>query len=361
MRACGPICQDLYGNYPRRRPRRGYPAAAKKIAQWTAAPRSPSAATASTRSSTTTPASPAGAGRARLLVARLAQRDEDAVGAVAVLASPATPNREVDTDGDGLPDTLDNSFTARSTNPFFADTDGDCFDDDFEVRHRDDGFRPDVKDGRGCDPASPLTPGCMLRDTDGDGLSQFAEAYLKTRAHAGRQRRRRRARRHGGRATGSTRSRPTSAGLDTDGDGIPDATELRGSARTRSRATGVLTREERLPVRAQADQAARRAASATTSRCRNIQLVTPPNAGRPARRATTSSRCGSPRRPRAAWPPTTASGAPPAPGPQYDPPSVRVPAGPQPSPCTTPTSCGPSQLIADPAAVRGALRRHRRP
>jgi len=63
--------------------------------------------------------------------------------------------------------------------------------------HAREGFDPLVKDSRGCDPSSPATLGCSCRDTDGDGLSQFAEAYLGTN-------------------TGL---------VDSDGDGIPDGLE----------------------------------------------------------------------------------------------------------------------------------------
>ena len=89
--------------------------------------------------------------------------------------APGDDDRVVDTDGDGLIDELDQPYKYK-TNNFFADSDGDCFDDDFEVRHYDEGFRPDVKDGRGCDPMSPLTPGCTCADNDGDGLSYQVEA-----------------------------------------------------------------------------------------------------------------------------------------------------------------------------------------
>src|SRR5262249_13197151 len=109
---------------------------------------------------------------------------------------PEGNGRAVDSDGDGLPDDQDQPFV-HGTNQFIADSDGDCFDDNFEVRHADLGFVPSVKDVRGCDPASPLTRNCVCRDTDGDGLSQFAEAYLKTRPGL----------------------------VDSDGDGIPDGLE----------------------------------------------------------------------------------------------------------------------------------------
>jgi hypothetical protein len=103
---------------------------------------------------------------------------------------------DIDTDGDGLPDIVETPFLLK-TSKFIADTDGDCFPDAFEVMHADQGFDPLVKDARGCDPASPATLGCSCRDTDGDGLSQFAEAYLGTN-------------------TGL---------VDSDGDGIPDGLE----------------------------------------------------------------------------------------------------------------------------------------
>ena len=111
-------------------------------------------------------------------------------------SDPSGNGRVVDSDGDGLPDDQDQPFV-HGTNQFIADSDGDCFDDNFEVIHSDLGFDPAVKDIRGCDPASPLTRNCVCRDTDGDGLSQFAEAYLKTRPGL----------------------------VDSDGDGIPDGLE----------------------------------------------------------------------------------------------------------------------------------------
>src|SRR5262249_27512219 len=104
---------------------------------------------------------------------------------------------DLDTDGDGLADTVETPFLLK-TNKFDADSDGDCFPDAFEVMRADQGFDPIRKDPRGCDPASPATLDCSCRDTDGDGLSQFAEAYLKT----------------------------NSGLMDSDGDGIPDGLEV---------------------------------------------------------------------------------------------------------------------------------------
>ncbi|MDP3157957.1 MAG: VWA domain-containing protein [Archangium sp.] len=200
VRACGPICQDIYGRYVR------WPGpvmvpdgaiSAKAIAKWTLQQ-------LAQRGNGTYQEFSNFAGLAQLNLgaldyASLASRNVMKNLLVQPLSSePGLEKREVDTDGDGLIDAFDNDFS-HNTNKNFPDSDDDGFDDNFEVRRFDDGFRPDAKDGRGCDPASPLTPNCRSRDTDGDGLSQFAEAYLKTR--------------------------PTL--VDSDADGVPDGMEVR--------------------------------------------------------------------------------------------------------------------------------------
>lgn len=114
-------------------------------------------------------------------------------------SAPVNGQRLVDSDGDGLDDNRDNAFTLK-TSPFLADTDGDCFDDNFEALHAKDGFDAVKRDLRGCNPASPLTPNCTCRDTDGDGLDdRFAETYLGTNSNL----------------------------VDSDADGIPDGLEVR--------------------------------------------------------------------------------------------------------------------------------------
>lgn len=105
---------------------------------------------------------------------------------------------EVDSDGDGLADAVELGL-GPPTRADSADTDGDGFDDHYEHTQRSLGFDPLVKDTRGCDPALPATLGCAPKDQDGDGLSQYAEAWLSSLPLV----------------------------VDSDGDGIPDGLEAR--------------------------------------------------------------------------------------------------------------------------------------
>lgn len=200
VRNCGPICQDVYGQYvrwPGPTPVPDGPTAARSIAAWTLQQ-------LALRGNGVYQEFQNFSGLAQLNLgvldySSLASRNVMKTLIVQSLSSePGPEGRVVDTDGDGTIDEFDNDFSNK-TNKFFADTDNDGFDDTFEIRRFNDGFRPDSKDGRGCDPMSPLTRNCMLRDTDGDGLSQYAEQYLKTRETL----------------------------VDSDADGIPDGMEVK--------------------------------------------------------------------------------------------------------------------------------------
>ncbi len=227
VRLCGPICQDLYGTYPGTPPAQ-YPQAAKQIASFLLRRFAEIGNGVYQEFNDTAEINNLGLGA--LDYSSFASRNVLKTLMVQSLSSiPADGGRELDSDGDGLPDRLDNQFTLQTSN-FIQDSDGDCLDDGFEARRADQGFKPgNDLDARGCDPDSPLTLGCQCRDTDGDGLTQFAEDYLRTR-------------------TGIVDSdgdgipdsiearygldplRPNVAGIDTDGDGIPDADELKADS-----------------------------------------------------------------------------------------------------------------------------------
>lgn len=200
VRNCGPICQDVYGQYvrwPGPTPVADGPSAARRIATWTLQQ-------LALRGNGVFQDFQGFAGLSQLNLgvldySSLASRNVMKTLIVQSLSSePGEQGRVVDTDGDGTIDDFDNDFSNK-TNMFFADSDVDGFDDTFEIRRFNDGFRPDQKDGRGCDPMSPLTRNCMLRDTDGDGLMQYAEQYLHTRETL----------------------------IDSDADGVPDGMEVK--------------------------------------------------------------------------------------------------------------------------------------
>ncbi|MDY7226533.1 cell-cell cohesion protein MtsD [Hyalangium rubrum] len=324
VRRCGPICQDLYGTYPNTPPAE-YPQAAKKIAAFLLNRFAEIGNGVYQEFNDTTEINNLGLGA--LDYSSFASRNVLKTLMVQSLsAMPAEGGRELDTDGDGLPDRVDNSFTME-TNTYTQDSDGDCLDDAFEARRADQGFKAgNDLDARGCDPASPLTRGCECRDTDGDGLTQFAETYLRTRAgiidsdgdgipdniEA---------------RYGLDPLRSNVSGIDTDGDGIPDEAELKADSDPTRRDRAFY---ERYGYQYEVKIAEERANGSTCYdfSVSNLQLVTPPSrsgvqqgynlfkvwfAEAPASGVSTDygvwrSAC--------AWA-------------QYAPPSVRVPLGPE--------------------------------
>ncbi|MBI5543478.1 MAG: VWA domain-containing protein [Deltaproteobacteria bacterium] len=94
-------------------------------------------------------------------------------------AFPVLQGPSLDSDGDAVPDTED-SERVVGTNHLNVDTDGDGFPDSFELAHRPRGFDPLLPDPRGCKDGPGFIAVFSCRDTDGDGLSQAAEVYLGT-------------------------------------------------------------------------------------------------------------------------------------------------------------------------------------
>jgi hypothetical protein len=224
VRACGPICQEIYGVYPGVEPAR-YPEAAKKIASWLLKRFAEVGNGVYQEFNNTAEISNLGLGA--LDYSSFASRNVmKSLMVESLTSAPGTNGRVLDSDGDGVPDSEDNAFTLK-TNTFLSDSDGDCLEDGFEARREGQGFRASNDlDARGCNPASPLTRNCVCRDTDGDGLSQFAEDYLRTRTGIVDS--------DGDGVPDRMEARwgldplePSVSGLDTDGDGLPDDVELR--------------------------------------------------------------------------------------------------------------------------------------
>ena len=350
VRACGPICQDLYGEYvryPGKVPVADGPAAANAIAAWLLKKFAERGNGSYKRFDDFLGLGELNLGA--LDYSSLASRNVMKTFIVQALSSePGEVNRVSDADGDGLPDEIDNDFSHK-TNKFLLDTDEDGFSDKFEVDHFDDGFRADARDGRGCDPDSLLTPGCIARDVDGDGLSQYAERYIDslTGSHFlydtnlvdadgdgipnGMEVR-----------YGLDPLTPQGAGLDTDGDGVPDLEEFRlGSNPVKRDRPFSEKNAYQYEVKAQTQSDGRICYDFNVS---NLQLVTPPNSaglrqgfnlfkvwfgespesGVGTDYGTWRTAC--------AWA-------------QYDPPTVRVPAGPQAAAFVDQSFINPSQMV----------------
>jgi hypothetical protein len=274
VRRCGPICQDIYGTYPGVQPAE-YPAAAKKIAAFVLRRFAEIGNGVYQEFNDTTEINNLGLGA--LDYSSFASRNVLKTLMVQSLSAiPGEESREVDTDGDGMPDTMDSTNGPMQTYPYLQDSDGDCLDDGFEQRRKDQGFEPaNDLDARGCDPDSPLTQGCVCRDTDGDGLSQYAEAYLQTRAGLVDS--------DGDGIPDSIEARygldaraPNASGIDTDGDGVPDALELKSDSDPTRRDKAF---HERYGYQYEVTIAEKRDNGSTCYdfSVSNLQMVTPPN------------------------------------------------------------------------------------
>ncbi len=339
---CGPICQDLYGTYvryPGPVPVPDGPAAAKRIARYLLQQMAEKGNGIYTEFNDFS-----GIGNLNLGAldyTSLADRNVLKTLLVQPLSSePGDLNRVVDTDGDGLPDELDNDFSNK-TSRYDVDSDVDGFDDNFEIRHYDDGFRADRPDGRGCNPSSPLTINCRPRDTDGDGLSQYAEEYLKTRPTLvdsdgdgipdGLEVR-----------YGLDPLKPLSGGLDTDGDGVPDSDEFRFGSNPIKRDKAYFDRNAfQYDITSEVQSNGQVCYQFSVS---NLEMVTPPNrAG--LRQGFNLFKVWFGESPQSGvatdygvWK-TGCAWA------QYDPPTVRVPAGPNTPAMTDADFVAPAQLV----------------
>ncbi|MFT3842887.1 MAG: VWA domain-containing protein [Myxococcaceae bacterium] len=174
--ACGALCEDIYGVYPEVAPSQ-YVSAAGTVARWLG--HDLSARTGGVFQEFDDQAI-AGVNFQGYDLRSLVS--DNVLGALIVQPMTATLQNGAyltDFDGDGL---SDREELVAGSDLLSRDTDGDGFDDLFEATHPLDGFSPVNKDPRGCDPLNPATPGCVVIDADGDGLSQFAEAYLHTSA-----------------------------------------------------------------------------------------------------------------------------------------------------------------------------------
>jgi hypothetical protein len=345
VRACGPICQDLYGRYvrwPGPVPVADGPAAAKRIAGWTLQQ-------LAQRGNGVYQEFENFAGIAQLNLGAL---DYSSLFSRNVMKSlfvqplssePGELDRFVDSDGDGLIDERDNDFSF-ATSRFDADSDGDGFDDLFEVTRSSDGFKPNVRDGRGCDPMSPLTLGCRPSDLDGDGLSDFAERYLSqwmadnTLVDAD--------------ADGVPNGVEVRYGLDpikaqkdldTDGDTVPDVDEIRlGSHPTR--------RDREFREKNGLQYALAQTIQNDDSVCydfsvSNLQLVTPPIRAGFSRQGFNLFKVWFGEAPEASVASDYGTWKAACVWAQYDPPSVRVPAGPEAQPLTNSNFVVPGNLI----------------
>lgn len=352
VRACGPLCQDVYGRYvrwPGPVPAPDGPLAAKAIAGWTLQQ-------LAQRGNGIYQEFNNFSGIATLNLAALDYSSLYSRNVLKTLfvqplsSEPGPLDRQVDSDGDGVIDAEDNDhyrfgdgFVAN-TSWFDGDSDDDGFSDRFEIDRRTDGFKPDSRDGRGCDPANPATRNCMPRDADGDGLSDFAERYLNTWLAENTL--------IDADADGIPNGIEVRYGLDpmtpqkdldTDGDSVPDVEEIRlGSHPTRRDRDFREKNGVQYSLTAEVQSNDSICYDFTVS---NLQLVTPPLRAGFSRQGFNLFKvwfAESPEGGVATDYGTWKAGCAWA---QYDPPSVRVPAGPESPPLANSNFHVPSMMV----------------
>ena len=275
VQACGSICEDIYGVYPNT-PVADYPEAAHSVAEWLL---TQVALLGNGVYQEFIDGNIQDLGLGALDYSSLASRNVLKNLIVQPLRSePAVTLRKVDSDGDGLTDDADQAYlyAGSELSPYEPDSNQDGFTDRFEVLHQAQGFFPGspTKDLRGCDPTRQATLGCVyFTDTDGDGLTQWEEAYLGT---------------FPGIVDSDSDGIPdgiemrygldplaSNVGMDTDSDGISDLDEIRGGTdpSTADRALYDSTAMQySFVATVQSDNSVCYDYSVS-----NIQLVTPPN------------------------------------------------------------------------------------
>jgi hypothetical protein len=219
VQRCGTICEDIYGVFPGY-PVAQYPQQAKKIASWLLQQMA-SLGNGVYQEFDNTEIQTLSLGA--LDYTSLASRNVmKTLMAQSLSSQPDVDKRVVDTDGDSLPDSVDNPIDPAGwgTSRFDIDSDGDCFSDSEEVNRWNQGFRPTVPDSRGR--PSTAAPGCP--DTDGDGLSQYAENFVGT--HNALPDTDADGLLDGLEENIGLNPLQSNNGLDTDGDGIPDLVEV---------------------------------------------------------------------------------------------------------------------------------------
>lgn len=94
-------------------------------------------------------------------------------------ARPRPTGQVPDSDGDGLPDDLDNDFTA-GTSRFDVDSDRDGFDDNFEYRRELQNFNPTTQNPHKTTHTPQNNNSYTIQNTNNNKLNTYTKHYLNT-------------------------------------------------------------------------------------------------------------------------------------------------------------------------------------